>query len=423
MGAVSTGALMEMTLFWILAGAIAAGVAALLVLSLLRGGRSDEPAAAFDMRVYRDQLQEIERDLARGTIAPDEADRLKTEVSRRLLDADRALKAGNGAGASPRALTLAAAGGMVLVLGGAVAAYLDLGAPGYGDRPMAARLAEAETAYRNRPSQAEAEAEAARTARSPTPAADPEFLILMDKLRSAVAANPEDIRGQELLARNEAALGNFAAAAAAQSQVIALKTPADTAEDHAALAELKIIAAAGIVTPEAESALTEALRRDPQNGTARYYSGLLLAQTGRPDMAFKLWRGLLEGSQPGDPWVPPLRAQIEELAWLAGVKYDLPPETAAAPTGPTTADMQAAADMSPEERKAMIESMVEGLNTRLATEGGTAAEWARLIGALGILGQTDRARAIHAEALTRFQGREADLAEIRAAAERAGLTQ
>ena len=45
----------------------------------------------------------------------------------------------------------------------------------------------------------------------------------------------------------------------------------------------------------------------------------------------------------------------------------------------------------------------------------------RLIRALGVLGDMDRARAIHAEALTRFAGRDGDLAEIAAAAAEAGL--
>ena len=43
---------------------------------------------------------------------------------------------------------------------GGVWAYLRLGAPGYPDLPMAARLAMAETLHRDRPRQAEAEAAA-----------------------------------------------------------------------------------------------------------------------------------------------------------------------------------------------------------------------------------------------------------------------
>ena len=74
--------------------------------------------------------------------------------------------------------------------------------------------------------------------------------------------------------------------------------------------------------------------------------------------------------------------------------------------------------MTPQARDAMVRDMVEGLAARLASEGGSAAEWARLVTALTTLGQTERARSIRDEAQKVFAGREADLALIRAAAEK-----
>jgi cytochrome c-type biogenesis protein CcmH len=67
--------------------------------------------------------------------------------------------------------------------------------------------------------------------------------------------------------------------------------------------------------------------------------------------------------------------------------------------------------------------MVEQLAGRLASEGGTAAEWAQLITALGVLGDLDRAKAIYEEAATAFAGREADLALLREAAAAAGAAE
>ncbi|MBD3764142.1 MAG: c-type cytochrome biogenesis protein CcmI, partial [Rhodobacterales bacterium] len=81
------------------------------------------------------------------------------------------------------------------------------------------------------------------------------------------------------------------------------------------------------------------------------------------------------------------------------------------------------ADMTEEERQAMIRSMVDGLAERLATEGGGAQDWARLIGALGVLGDTDRARTIWAEAQGVFADRPEDLAAVRAAARQAGVAE
>ncbi|THD84499.1 c-type cytochrome biogenesis protein CcmI [Aliigemmobacter aestuarii] len=420
-----------LTMFWLVAAALAVAVAGILYMAFRRATLQDDPAAAYDLRVYRDQLAEVDRDLARGVLGAEDAERMRTEISRRVLEADRAVKLGSGAAAN------ASAGGRAVLIGltalavlGSFALYARIGAPGYPDMPLKDRLAMADELRSTRPAQDVAEADAAPAiAAMERPTPDAAYLELVDKLRAAVAERPNDIQGQELLARNEAALGNFRAAYEAQRQIIALKDPRSTAEDHAILAELMILAAGGYISPEAEVALTEALRRDPENGTALYYSGLMFAQTGRPDMAFRIWRPLLERSAPDAPWVPPLRAQIENMAALAGIDYVMPPAGAApgaavgAMPGPTAEDMEAAAGMSDEDRQAMIRGMVEGLNDRLASEGGTAQEWARLIGALGTLGETDRARAIWTEAQGRFAERPEDLALVRAAAEQAGVAE
>ena len=71
----------------------------------------------------------------------------------------------------------------------------------------------------------------------------------------------------------------------------------------------------------------------------------------------------------------------------------------------------------------MIQGMVAQLSDRLATEGGSAQEWARLIGALDVLGQTERATAIYNEAQQVFADAPQALAIIQAAARQAGLTQ
>jgi cytochrome c-type biogenesis protein CcmH len=253
---------------------------------------------------------------------------------------------------------------------------------------------------------------------------------LVEQLRAALETRPDDLTGYTLLARNEAALGNFAAARKAQERVVELLGDRATATDYADLADVMILAAGGFVSPEAEQVLLQTLNRDPQNGTALYYTGLLYAQVARPDRAFAVWRPLLEQSSPADPWYFPIHGQIEELGLRAGVVYTAPeiPAPAGAPgeggqPGPTAEDVAAAQDMSPEDRQAMIENMVAGLSDRLATQGGTAEEWARLITALGVLGRADEARAIADEAATAFAGQPDALPLIEAARQRAGIAE
>ena len=77
--------------------------------------------------------------------------------------------------------------------------------------------------------------------------------------------------------------------------------------------------------------------------------------------------------------------------------------------------------MSNEGRQEMIRGMVDGLLARLAENGGPPEDWARLIGALGVLGQTERAQAIWGEAQGTFAGELDALALLRDAAARAGL--
>lgn len=405
--------------FWLIAGAMALASTGLMVAALGRGRTGSAEADDTDLRVYRDQLQEVERDLARGIIPQDEAARLRLEIGRRILTADQARAAAPAAVHGPAGLA-----GIVLIAG--IVALVGFGTyglrghPGLDDQPMAARLQAAEARRAARPGQAEAEARQS-AARPPVAAGDPRHAELITQLRQVMLERPNDLAGQELLARNEAMLGNFAAAARAQAMVVTLKGPVATAEDLAMQAELMITAAGGQVTPEAETVLAAALEKDGTNGLARYYSGLLFAQTGRPDLAFRFWAPLWETSSPGDPWAPALQQQLPDLAWLAGQHRYQMPALRNALRGPDQAAIDAAADMTPEERAAFVRSMVDGLMARLASEGGSADEWAQLIQALGRMDDHERARAILTEARERFRDHPADLARIEAAARDGGV--
>jgi cytochrome c-type biogenesis protein CcmH len=397
--------------FWAVALLMAAGVAGLLV-QALRRGHAEADAVAVDLAVYKDQLAEVERDRARGTLAADEAARLRAEIGRRVLDLDRAAAPVAERNAVP-VLPLALGLGLVL-LGGSVGAYWYLGAPGYPDLPIARRIAMSEELMASRPGQAEAVA-AAPEAAEPTDL-DPAYKELIEKLRLAVAENPDDPRGLELLARNEAALGQYVAAEAAQRQLIAVKDATATSADHAALAEIMVAAAGGYVSPEAETALTAALVLDPTDPLARYYAGLMFIQSGRYDRGFQLWRELLENGPQDAPWMDILRAEIGDVAWRAGVDYAVPEAK-----GPSAGDIAAAADMAPDERQAMIEGMVAQLSERLASDGGDVEDWERLIRSLGVLERLDEAQAIYDEAKVKFEGQPAELSFLRQAAAETGL--
>ncbi|WP_439150154.1 c-type cytochrome biogenesis protein CcmI [Sulfitobacter sp.] len=407
-------------IFWLIAAAGAALVSLVLLRALWRGAHAPVPARTeHDLQVYRDQLAEVEREVAREVLSEADAARVRTEISRRILAADTSRADAVQPGAGPSKLVMGVIA--LAMIGGSLALYLQLGAPGYGDLALKDRIAFAQELRENRPTQA-----AAQAGLPPTPGlADlsPEYAALLKQLRETVAKRPDDIQGQTLLAQNEARVGNFVAAATAQSAVVRIKGAEASVEDVAGYAELLVLAAGGYVSPEAEAVLRAVLARDVENGTARYYWGLMLVQTGRPDQAFKMWDGLLRRGPEDAPWIEPILAQIEPIAEMAGVDYTVPEIGVGALRGPSADDIEAAQDMTPAQRMEMIGSMVDGLSERLATQGGPVEDWSRLISSLGVLGQTDRAQAIYDNALEVFAGDPSALDEIFRAGERASLAQ
>lgn len=405
--------------FWItfIGLAIVAGVYLLRGLFVVQNDAA--PDAANDLQIYRDQLKEIERDTARGVLPKEEAERARVEVSRRLLAADARLQnefSGNG----PDTGTNRVSAGLIIVafVGTAAFLYTKLGAPGYGDLSLDSRLSASNEARMARLDQAQAET---RASLPPASEVSPEYQDLIQKLRDTVAERPGDLQGLRLLVQNEATLGNLIAAHTAQSQVIDIKGPQASAEDYTLLADLMISAAGGYVSADAERALRQALERDPSDQRARYYLGLFLVQVDRPDSAFRLWEQLLAEGPEDAPWIAPIRSRIEELAWRAGVEYKASEATPL--PGPDADAIEAAQELSEEDRQNMIRGMVNQLSGRLATEGGSPEEWARLIRALGVLNETEQARAIWSEAEGLFSQSTEALTLLRAAARDAGVAE
>lgn len=412
--------------FWIPAAAIFAMLTLAFALALRRAGRAAEGSTARrDMEVYRAQMAEVARDAARGVLSPEEAEQSRIQIGRRLIEADRAQQAGTGAGEAerraPRWATISAFAAVVVLLLGGTIGYLMLGATGYSDQPIGARYAAAEKLYDTRPAQAVAEQTAAKLRaeqKTQAPSPDPKFLALMDQLRASVKAHPDDPQGLELLARNELALGNYAAARDAARQILSLAGAMPGADDLAQMGEIDTVAAGGLVTGDAEGWFSKALDADPKNGKALYYLGLMMAQNGRPDRTFALWDRLLRDGAPDAPWEATVRQNMPALALAAGIQGYTPPEApAAAQTapGPTADDVAAAGQMSNADRAEMIRGMVGRLDERLHSEGGSTAEWARLVSSLRLIGDTEKAATVAAEAKTKLASDPAAAAAIDAA--------
>ena len=399
------GVLMTNPGFWAVALALAAVVMVVHVTALRRGAAVAEAAVA-DLAIYKDQLAEIDRDLARNTIGAEEAARLRDEVGRRVLEADRARGAAVGSMAAAAMPWPALAILVAVVLAGSVYGYWRIGTPGYPDMPLQARLAGLDAAIKARPSQAD---ELARLG----VALDAEVDAAL-RGRLAAETDPNLLR-QAFSARFGA--GETRAALLTMERLIEVAGDGLTAADHTNHALALVAEAQGYVSPEAEAALRAALTLDLSNEVARYLVGEMFLQGGRFDQTFRFWRPLVEGGNPDAPWIASIRERMEAVAGLAGIPYQLP-----GAVGPDAGDMAAAAEMTPEDRQAMIEGMVAQLSERLATEGGDVEDWNRLIRSLVVLERLDQAQAIYDEAKVRFAGQPAELSFLRLAAVESGLT-
>ncbi|MGI9389440.1 MAG: c-type cytochrome biogenesis protein CcmI, partial [Boseongicola sp.] len=122
--------------FWLITLAIAIFVTVILLAAARKGSSESDIRGNVDsdIAVYKDQLSEVNRDLARGVLSNSEAEQVRLEISRRILEADKRQESAKTIQTdNPRAAILILS---VIVLFGSVAIYAGIGAPGYSDLPI-----------------------------------------------------------------------------------------------------------------------------------------------------------------------------------------------------------------------------------------------------------------------------------------------
>ena len=183
-----------MILFWAIGGALAALALWLVLRPLLaRRERGSVSRRAANLAIYRDQLSELDADLAAGKIAQADHARARAELESRLLeDVDAA------EGAAPRrsGRGVAALVG-VAVPACALAIYFFIGSPRAVD------------------SRADAHALSAG-----------QIEAMVERLAARLRENPEDAEGWKMLGRSHAALGRFPEAVDAYAKAAA-RAPRD----------------------------------------------------------------------------------------------------------------------------------------------------------------------------------------------------
>lgn len=407
-----------MIVFWLSILITLAFVCAVFYQTLKKNSAHKEENA--DLNFYKSQLSEIEKDIAKGSISIEEAEQLKVEISRRILKNKNQsfLEVGSQSTGSRVKFTF---GLGIFAIFLSLALYSSLGSLGYFDFSQKSRIKAAKFLKETRPSQQEAWDALSDVRTINTPKG--EMGEIITKLRKISQERPNDITGLRYLMKTEANLNNFENAAIAQMSLVKLLGEQVATDDLYELAELMVLSLNGYVSPEAEALFRKVLSKDEDNGRALYYLGLMYANLDRPDLSFEIWRNLLSRGLDDAPWVPLIREQIMEVAWRAGKnRYELPLKPQTSFAGPTQADIEAASEMASEEKQEMISEMVEGLASRLESEGGTPEEWARLIKVLSVLGDLESAQKTWVEAVNIFNNSPTGLTVINNIAKEIGIS-
>jgi cytochrome c-type biogenesis protein CcmH len=336
-----------MTLWFVFALMTAAAIFAVLW-PLGRRGQPQKDGS--EAAVYKDQLTEIDRDVAAGLIGSSEAQAARVEISRRLLaaaDNQRDLPIASS-------ISLRRSGAIIALVGlpiMAVALYLPIGSPRLGDFPLAQRTRA------------------------------PDVTQPLDNLVAQVEAhlekNPTDGRGWSVLAPVLARLGRYDEAVRAYHNSITYN--GDSAQRRADLGEAIAGAAGGVITADAKAEFERAIALNADEVKASYFLGVAAEQDGHAAEAASIWRAMLARAPTDAPWRPLVQAA---LARVGGS------------TAPVLSDeaVAAAKDMNETDRGAMIRGMVERLAGRLKQNGDDVEGWLRLVRAYMVMGDRDKAK-------------------------------
>jgi cytochrome c-type biogenesis protein CcmH len=378
---------------------LAAAVVWAVTRPLLASPTGTTAPADSELAVYRDQLAEIETECNEGLIAGPEAEAARVEVARRLIrraeENERLAGAPGPQASNSRRLVLYAVAALPVA---AVALYLAVGSPSLPGRPYAARL--------------------------DAPVEEASAADLIAKVEAHLRQNPDDGRGWDVLAPVYMRMGDFRQAADAFERAIRLL--GESEKRLAGFARATIMQENGIVGEPARRAYEKLHALDAKAIEPQVWLAIAKEQDGDLAGAAADYRRLIAGG-PEEPWRSLLDERSKSVAAkLGGPAAAAPPQDEAKSEAQETvpAGAESAKEfhaMTPEQRQAFIEKMVDGLAARLKQDGKDLGGWMQLVRAYVVLGRSQDATSALAQARGNFAGDEKSLAELEALAQSLGL--
>lgn len=370
-----------MIAFWIAAAGLSAVVAALMLRGAARAslamnsGRGGDDAS---LAVHRRQLSEIDDLAERGLLADAELKGARAEAGRRLIAA--ADHRESWPAANPRLRPL------VLILGAAtpllaLGIYGVVGVLGMADQPYLKRVAE----WRG----------------SDLTQLEPQKVAAV--LEQVAIRRPTDPEPLKNLALVRMMAGDATGASQALRRAVVLAP--DRADLWAGLGETFVAEGQGEIGADARKAFAEALKRDPENTSARYHLGLARISDGDVQGGLADWKALLADLPHDDPRRAGFGRQIAQVEADGGLR------ASAAPTG------QPAEAAQGDDVEAMIQGMVAGLAAKLEANPDDPDGWIKLVRAYSVLGDAARREAALAKARARYKDQPKVLAALGQAAQ------
>ena len=245
---------------------------------------------AANLGIFRDQLADLEREKADGTLNEADFSQARSELQRRLLDeieptlleAPASIEGGSRKTAVALMLALP-----VLAFAG----YMLLGKPAALDPGQVASGPAAGGQQEMTPEQIEA---------------------MVGKLADRMKANPDDLQGWVMLARSYKVLGKYdlAAESYAKAESMVSKDP----ELLASYAETLAMAGGGKgLAGKPRKLVEQALKIDPKHGHSLFLAGAAALEAGDRKQGIAYWEALLPQVEPGSELDQMLRSGIEQM--------------------------------------------------------------------------------------------------------------
>lgn len=288
--------------------------------------------------IYRDQLEALERDQARGVISPADFESTRDELQLRLLDdteepASTPKIRGTSFWTGRRTLAV-----IVLLLPlGAGAMYWWLGMPAAIDPVLAQK------------------------------SNNDQVEQVVNALAERLKANPEDPKGWAKLARSYKFMGRMAEAEQAFLKVGDLiNTEPDLLVDYA---DLLAVRANNNIEGRPLALVNKALALNPQHPMGLMMSGVAAYRRSDFKIAVAQWEKLLTLLEPGSPDAQQVQADIADARAKAGMSGAAATSSKLPPVDPASAG-----SMTTEQ----INQMVERLAERMKSNPDDLAGWVRL---------------------------------------------